>query len=46
MTGLSPAQLATLQDTYHIYMLPMGRLSFTGCEYRCQINYILSLLLD
>ncbi|KAF4339690.1 aspartate aminotransferase [Fusarium beomiforme] len=30
MTGLSQEQVTTLRDKFHVYLLPTGRLSFTG----------------
>jgi aspartate aminotransferase len=33
MTGLSRAQVAELREKHHIYLLPSGRLSVTGCKY-------------
>ncbi|KAI1177203.1 aspartate aminotransferase-like protein [Nemania sp. FL0916] len=30
MTGFSPEQVAVLRDSFHIYLLPTGRLAFTG----------------
>ncbi|KAI0420563.1 aspartate aminotransferase-like protein [Xylaria grammica] len=30
MTGLSPEKVKVLRDTFHIYLFPTGRLSFTG----------------
>jgi aspartate aminotransferase len=33
MTGLSPEQVAVLRDRFHVYLLPNGRLSVTGCKW-------------
>jgi aspartate aminotransferase len=33
MTGLSPEQVAVLKDRFHVYLLPNGRLSVTGCKW-------------
>ncbi|KAK3290187.1 pyridoxal phosphate-dependent transferase [Chaetomium fimeti] len=30
MTGLSPEKVAAIKDRFHVYLLPNGRLSFTG----------------
>ncbi|KKO98974.1 aspartate aminotransferase [Trichoderma harzianum] len=30
ITGLSQEQVTTLKDSFHVYLLPTGRLSFTG----------------
>lgn len=32
MTGLSRAQVTELREKHHIYLLPSGRLSVTGCK--------------
>lgn len=32
MTGLSRAEVTILKDEHHIYLLPSGRLSVTGCK--------------
>ncbi|CAG1975214.1 unnamed protein product [Fusarium graminearum] len=32
MTGLSTVEVAMLRDKHHIYLLPSGRLSVTGCK--------------
>jgi hypothetical protein len=33
MTGLSPEKVAVLRDRFHVYLLPNGRLSVTGCKW-------------
>ncbi|KAI1133461.1 aspartate aminotransferase-like protein [Nemania abortiva] len=30
MTGLSPVKVAILRDSFHVYLMPTGRLAFTG----------------
>jgi hypothetical protein len=35
MTGLSLEQVAVLKDRFHVYLLPNGRLSVTGCKWPC-----------
>jgi len=32
MTGLSPIQIEQLREEHHVYLLPSGRISVTGCE--------------
>ena len=34
MTCLQPAQIRALREKYHVYLLPSGRISMTGCEYQ------------
>jgi aspartate aminotransferase len=34
MTGLQPDQIQTLRERNHIYLLPSGRISVTGCTYQ------------
>lgn len=34
MTSLQPNQIRILREEYHVYLLPSGRISMTGCEYR------------
>jgi len=34
MTGLSPKQIRELREEYHVYLLPSGRISVTGREYK------------
>ncbi|KAK2616160.1 hypothetical protein N8I77_002867 [Diaporthe amygdali] len=31
MTGLQPQQIQALKEEYHVYLLPSGRISVTGC---------------
>lgn len=31
-TGLTPAQVHSLKDKYHIYLLKSGRASISGCK--------------
>lgn len=33
MTGLTPAQVKVLVEKYHVYLLPSGRISVTGCKF-------------
>lgn len=32
MTGLAPEKVAVLRERFHIYLMPTGRLAFTGCK--------------
>jgi aspartate aminotransferase len=32
MTGLTPKQIQQLREEHHVYLLPSGRISVTGCE--------------
>lgn len=34
MTGLNPEQIQRLREEYHVYLLPSGRISVTGCKYQ------------
>jgi aspartate aminotransferase len=34
MACLQPAQIRALKEEYHIYLLPSGRISMTGCSYK------------
>jgi aspartate aminotransferase len=32
MTGLTPEQIRQLREEHHVYLLPSGRISVTGCK--------------
>lgn len=38
MTGLSASQVTELRESHHVYLMPSGRLSVTGCK-----QYIVAL---
>lgn len=47
MTGLQPDQIRQLKGIYHIYLLPSGRISITGClfsslPYDCFVLMLIS----
>ena len=33
MTGLDQEQIRQLREEHHVYLLPSGRISVTGCKY-------------
>jgi aspartate aminotransferase len=41
-TGLTPAQVYSLKDKYHIYLLKSGRASISGCKQANILPYITS----
>lgn len=40
MTSLQPNQIRILREEYHVYLLPSGRISMTGCEYRNLVEHV------
>lgn len=45
MTGLQLNQIQALKEVYHIYLLPSGRISVTGCSYLTFSYNFVSLML-
>lgn len=46
MTGLTRDQVCELKTKHHIYLLPSGRLSITGCKHYAQSPAKISRLMN